>query len=163
MSGQDRVLLSRAGGALECCEKNPDPVAGRELLHTRADGVDDAGAVLVGHLIREARRDRRPARAALPVRRIDARNDHTNPNLALAGLGGLSVDLVEDVGRSGLEVDDGAHGVGNRPAPSGIPVGSSCGVFGSGRRRSCGDVRSLIFSVRIRRDLGGFSGRGCRW
>ena len=145
MSGHDRVLLSRAGGALECCEKHPDPVAGRELLHARADGVDDAGAILVGHLFRKARRGRGAARAALPVRRIDARNDHTNPDLALAGLGDLSVDLVEDVGCSGLGVDDGAHGVGNRPAPSGIPVGSSWGAFGPCRRRPCGDVRSLMF------------------
>jgi hypothetical protein len=46
--GQIGVLLRRAGRPFVASKVDPDPVAKRQTFNSLANGVDNAGAVLVG-------------------------------------------------------------------------------------------------------------------
>ena len=117
--GEHDELLRGAAGAPVLREHRPDPVAHREPVDVRSDGVDDTGAVLAGHDLGEGELAH-AAGAELPVGRVDAGADDPHPDLARARVGRLALDHLEDRAVACLGVDHGTH----RASPS----SGTCGV-----------------------------------
>jgi hypothetical protein len=109
----DGELGGRPEGALIGRLPDPHPFTDEHRVDALADGVDRAGAVLVGDL---AVRPRIGGAPRLPVGRVHPGERDTHADLAVAGLGNRAVDQLEDVGTAGLAVGDGSHD-GLLPAP----------------------------------------------
>ena len=92
-----------------------------------ADGVDDAGAVLVRDL--PVRSRRRRCRPGLPVGRVHAGDGEPDADLAGAGLGDRAVGELEDVGTTRPAIGDGAHRAVLPPSAPGH-IRFSCAVAG---------------------------------
>ena len=90
---------------------HPHPLADARRIDSVADGVDDAGTVLVRHPLGERPRRSRPAEAGLPVGGVDAGHVDPNPHLARSGIGLRPVDQRQDLWSSGHGVDDRSHDV----------------------------------------------------
>ncbi len=105
--GDECVLLCRPPGPLPRGLPDPHPLSDPLRVDLRTDGIDHPGAVLVGHLLVHALRQR-PS-AATPVGGVDARDVHTNPYLAGAGHGHRTLDELEDLGAAGSRPNDGLH------------------------------------------------------
>ena len=101
VGGHDGELLGGAGGALVGGEEQPDAVADSQPVDALADGVDDAGAVLVRHHLPE--RQGRPAAArafqSVGFTPETATRTRTSPAPGVAARGRRAVRTEESPGR----------------------------------------------------------------
>jgi hypothetical protein len=96
---------------------DPDALADALRVDAGADRVDDAGAVVTGHLVIEREHAPAEAGARLDVRRVDARGREAHAHLAGLRPGQREVDDFQHVaGAAGAPVDRGLHaGAATRP------------------------------------------------
>ncbi len=111
VGGKHRVFLGRAAvRPLVRGERQPDPVAHSDVLHSDSDRLHEAGAVLSGHnVVKRQGLTRRRAAARLPVGRVHAADHNANPHLAGARFVHRPIDELEHGRVTGQAVHNGFH------------------------------------------------------
>ena len=116
------IADSGARGSLVRGEEHPHAIADLVPGDAVADGVDDAGTVLVRHHLGEWGRPTGPsAGSRLPIGRVHGRHDDPHADLAGRGFGNVPVDDAEDGGRAGLGVRDRSHAGANAKTAVDLP------------------------------------------